>query len=132
MKVYPIIASAITIAGSSLFLAAKSPAPPPGTVTGFNISADPRSYSGSCPAKIGWKATIHVSNPPVQVEYRWERSDGAKSPTRKLTITEKTADVTETWQLGGSGAHLNVWEKVHVLSPVDKTSGFAPVRITCS
>jgi hypothetical protein len=131
MKVYTIISSAVVIGGSALLLAAKAPTPP-GTVTGFNISADPRAYSGSCPAKIGWKATIHVNNPPVQVEYRWERSDGAKSPTRKITISEKTAEVTETWQLGGSGAHLNVWEKVHVLSPVDKTSGFAPVRITCS
>lgn len=117
------------IVASSLILAAKMP---PGTVTGFNISADPRSYSGSCPATIGWKVTIHVNRPPVQVEYRWERSDDAKGPTRKMTISDKTAEVTETWQLGGSGARLNVWEKVHVLSPVDKTSGFAQVRITCS
>jgi hypothetical protein len=131
MRVHNIIAGAVTIVGSALIVAAK-PAPPPATVTGFNISVDPRSYSGNCPAKIGWKATIHVNNPPVQVEYRWERSDGAKGSTRKITISDKTADVTETWQLGGSGAHLSVWEKVHVLSPVDKTSGFAPVRITCS
>lgn len=130
MRIAKLLAGAAVVAGSVLLLAARSL--PPGTVTGFNIAADPRAYSGACPAKIGWKATIHVSNPPVQVEYRWERSDGAKSSTRKLTITEKTADVTETWQLGGSGAHLNVWEKVHVLSPVDKSSGSAPVKITCS
>jgi hypothetical protein len=111
-------------------LAARSSAP--GTVTGFQISADPRSYSGTCPAKIGWKATIHVSNPPVQIAYRWERSDGSPGPTRRLRITEKTADVTETWQLGGSGSHMTVWQKVHVLSPVDKSSGSAPVKIACS
>jgi hypothetical protein len=132
MKVLSFVIGAAVLSGSAL--AAHSPAhgTPPGTVTGFNISADPRTYSGSCPAKIGWKATIHVSNPPVQVEYRWERSDGAKSPTRKLTITEKTADVTETWQLGAPGSHHTVWEKVHVISPVDKSSGNAPVRISCS
>jgi hypothetical protein len=124
-----IIAGLIALGTSAL---AALHATPPGTVTGFNISADPRSYSGSCPAKIGWKATIHVSNPPVQVEYRWERSDGTTSSTRRITVSQKTADVTETWQLGGSGAHLTVWQKVHVLSPVDRSSGSAPVRITCS
>jgi len=107
-------------------------ATPPGTVTGFNIAAAPRTYAGSCPAKIGWTATIHVANPPVQIEYRWERSDGAQSQTKRLTISEKTASVTDTWQLGGSGAHLTVWEKLHVLAPNDKSSGSAPVKITCS
>src|SRR5262249_12671756 len=98
MRVHKLVAAAVTVVGASLILAAK-PVSPPGTVTGFNISADPRSYRGSCRAKIGWKATIHVSTPPVQVEYRWERSDGAKSAPRKITISDKTAEVTETWQL---------------------------------
>jgi len=132
MRIHTFVAGLAMLGGTAVTASSLAHATPPGTVTGFNIAADPRSYSGSCPAKIGWKATIHISNPPVQVEYRWERSDGAKGPMRKVTITDKTADVTDTWQLGGSGSHLNVWEKVHVISPVDKTSGFAPVRITCS
>ncbi|MGH7620359.1 MAG: hypothetical protein ACREPM_24345 [Gemmatimonadaceae bacterium] len=132
MRVYRFLAGAAFVGGAVLGAYSLVHATAPGTVTGFNISADPRSFAGSCPAKIGWKATIHVSNPPVLVEYRWERSDGAKGATRKLTITDKTADVTETWQLGGSGSHMTVWQKVHVLSPADKSSGTAPVRIACS
>ena len=134
MRVHTTVAGVVSVLGAVVLCAAAIPArgTPPGTVTGFKISADPRSFSGSCPAKIAWTATIHVANPPVQVDYRWERSDGVKAAPKRVTVTEKTASVTDTWQLGGAGAHLNVWERVHVISPNDKSSGTAPVKITCS
>jgi len=102
-----------------------------GNVTGFETVARPNHFTGACPTTIKFTAVIHVDAVPTTVEYQWERSDGATGPKRKLTLKNKGVGVNDTWQLGGAGQTYHVWEKVHVLSPNDMSSGEAPATVTC-
>ncbi|MEZ0075899.1 hypothetical protein [Planotetraspora sp. GP83] len=40
-----------------------------------SVSATPSSYSGSCPAKVDFAATLQVSRVPARVAYQWIDSD---------------------------------------------------------
>jgi hypothetical protein len=45
----------------------------------------PGSYTGVCPAELNASATI-VTNGPVEVKYRLEKSDGTLSPVRSVMV----------------------------------------------
>jgi hypothetical protein len=100
-------------------------------VIGFQPLANPKTFSGPCPATITFNSVINANQYPVSVDYQWERSDGATGPKQTVKLEAKGTSVSDTWQLGGSGDHLSVWEKVHVLSPNDISSGKAMTRLTC-
>ena len=102
-----------------------------GTVTRLAAIAKPANYTGKAPAKIQFVGTIFVKNPPVKVEYEWLRSDGATGERKTIEIRSAGEGVYDTWTLGEPKDQLHVWEKLHVISPVDKISGKAVSIIKC-
>lgn len=101
------------------------------TVTRVGVVAKPKNFSGRCPAEIQFIGTIHVSRHPVEVEYVWERSDGAKSERRRIVIRSAAQGVNEYWTLGTRGMRKVVWEQLHVLAPTNIRSKRVPVRVNC-
>lgn len=117
----------------ALALAAASMAgaqPPSGSVTKIESTARPKVFNGKCPATIRFTAVIYVTG-PTTVEYQWERSDGATDEKKTIQIRGKGMGVNDTWQLGGTGDHLKVWEKLHVTSPNAMFSLPAEASINC-
>jgi len=106
-------------------------APPKSTVTKVVAIAKPKSFKGPCPAEIQFVGTIFVKNPPVTVEYQWERSDGATGERKRLEIGSAGEGVYDSWKLGEGKQHMHVWERVHVLSPRNVLSGKASASINC-
>jgi hypothetical protein len=100
-------------------------------VLGFKPAAEPKLHNGKCPVTIKFQSWVHV-NHAATVEYQWERSDGATGPKQSIAIGGNKQYVYDTWELGGAGDHTTVWERVHVLSPNDMTSGKAMARVNCS
>ncbi|HTS89960.1 MAG TPA: hypothetical protein VMG41_15805 [Gemmatimonadales bacterium] len=103
-----------------------------GTVSKVVVAPDPSAFSGLCPAEVTFHGVIVVSEPPVTVEYRWERSDGVVGPRQKVRIAGSRLDVTDSWKLGESGNRLRVWETLHVFMPNAVTSRPVPVLIECA
>jgi hypothetical protein len=101
------------------------------TVTRVGVVAKPKAYTGQCPAEIQFIGTIHVSRQPVAIDYVWERSDGAKSPRRRVVIRSAGEAVREYWTLGAHRDHLQVWEQLHVLAPTNIRSPRAFVHVNC-
>lgn len=101
------------------------------TVTDVRIVARPRVYNGPCPATIQFTATIFVSHHPVAVEYRWERSDGARGPRRRVVIRSAGQGVRESWTLGRGRERLQIWQRLHVLAPTGISSPNQVVRVNC-
>jgi hypothetical protein len=101
------------------------------TVSKVGIVAKPKVYNGPCPADLRFIATIFVTRHPVFVEYRWERSDGARGERRRIEIRSAGQGVTDTWRLGGRHQRLTVWEKLRVLAPTGISSAPASVRVNC-
>ena len=104
----------------------------PEKVTGFKPAAAPKTYTGKCPVTVHFSSIINTNHRPVTIEYEWVRSDGAKGPKQTATITNQMEVVRDTWELGGAGEHKTIWEKVHVLSPNNISSGEATARLNCS
>lgn len=101
------------------------------TVTHARAAAKPKHFNGRCPAEIKFIGTIQVSRHPVEVEYVWERSDGARSERHRVVIRSAGQNVNEYWTLGDRGQRLRVWEQLHVLAPTNIRSPRVPVRVNC-
>lgn len=101
------------------------------TVTKVAIVAKPKVYTGPCPADLQFIATVFVSRHPVMIEYRWERSDGAKTSPRKLEIRSAGQGIYDTWRLGAGHQHMRVWEKLHVLAPTGISSPEGVATVNC-
>jgi hypothetical protein len=109
-------------------------APPP-AISGVTVAANYQEYSGPCPAKLKFTATVNVTQLPMSFNYQWERSDGAKSKLKVMHVPSgHTGPVTivEEWQLGTKGKQVQVSEKLHVKSGnLDITSAPAVVVVNC-
>lgn len=101
------------------------------TVTRVGVVSKPQVYTGPCPAPLEFIGTIHVSRYPVRVTYVWERSDGAVGPRETVVIRSAGRGVSDSWQLGGRGQHLRVWEQLHVVAPSNVRSPRAIARVNC-
>ena len=98
-------------------------------VTSVTASVDPSSFTGACPKTFNFYAIITV-NGPGTVTYKWERSDGAVSPTQSITFAAAGSQtVTTSWTVGAS---YSGWERVHILTPNDKFSNKAYFTLTCT
>jgi len=95
------------------------------------ITAEPKSYTGLCPANI--KFTIEFSTTSlssIRVQYQIFRSDGAKSDLRTISLSKIAPKrITETWQLG---QNYSGWEAVRILSPVKMESNKAEFTVKCT
>ena len=101
------------------------------TVTRVGVVAKPKNFHGRCPAEIQFIGTIRVSRHPVEVEYVWERSDGARGERHSVVIRSAGQAVNEYWTLGQHGQRMQVWEQLHVLAPTNIRSARIPVRVNC-
>ena len=101
------------------------------TVTSVRVVAKPKNFRGHCPAEIQFIGTIRVSRHPVQVEYVWERSDGARSERQHVVIRSAGQSINEYWTLGSHGQRTQIWEQLHILAPTNIRSARVPVRVDC-
>jgi len=92
---------------------------------------NPKTWNGRAPAHLVFTGTIFVNNPPVDVEYTWVRSDGAKSGVQRVTIASAGQGFTDTWDLGAPKERLRVWERLEVLSPNHASSNPAIATVNC-
>jgi hypothetical protein len=98
------------------------------TVTGVTASANPSSFSGSCPATANFFATITASGPGT-VNYRWERSDGTAGSTESVIFAGAGPQIVSTsWPLSTSGTY---WERIHIYTPNEMTSNQASFTLNC-
>lgn len=100
------------------------------------LTADPESYSGPCPTTIRFKGEITVTNitrPPLKLQYRFIRSDGASAPVKTLTFgKDGMRPVSTTWRLGGPGLPTyEGWQAIKVVYPQDVESNKANFKIEC-
>lgn len=65
-----------------------------------DLSVNPLTYSGPCPALFTFKGRITV-NQKTAVRYRFSRSDGVRTEVKTLTFAKPgRLEVTYIWQLG--------------------------------
>ena len=100
------------------------------------LRATPETYSGPCPATIKFQGKITVTNitrPPLKVQYKFIRSDGAFAPVHTLTFErDGSKPVSDTWTLGGPGLPAyEGWEAIKVVYPRDVESNKANFKIEC-
>jgi len=109
-----------------------APQSPFGDVT---LTATPAQYEGKCPVRIHFIGKVGIAVHPMAFNYHFERSDGARSQLKVVRVNNPNAqfwNVQEWWQLGTSGQHLQVWEKLLVASGNTRIeSSQASVDITC-
>ena len=98
------LAAAVLLAGVLIFLSGLEAAFAQPVITA-RLRAIPESFSGKCPAKIQFDGVIIVRNntrPPLRVQYRFLRSDGALSPISTIVFDgDGSKNVSTTWTLGG-------------------------------
>lgn len=88
----------------------------------------PSNYTSDCPGTFDLSGAI-TANGASTVTYRWERNDGVASPTKTLTFTGAGSQtVTHSWQIDATGSF---WVWIHVLTPIDRTSGVAYFTNRC-
>jgi hypothetical protein len=86
----------------------------------ITVNANQSNYNGSCPDQIVFTAWVTVVAPEDGdvFNHQWTRSDGATGPTvvHRLHRGINRVEIKETWSLGATGNHYNVWEELHVNS----------------
>ncbi|HZD01468.1 MAG TPA: hypothetical protein VFA46_15125 [Actinomycetes bacterium] len=108
---------------------------PPPRVTVGDAGASPAGYKGSCPVTIAFGGTIAVDRGPVEVTYRWVRSDGATGPVETISFSgsgTQRQKVGTTWTLGSPGFTYSGWEAIKLLTPTESTSNQAGFTISCT
>lgn len=98
-----------------------------------NLSADPVSINGKCPAKITFNGQISATQAgPVQ--YKFIRSDNAISPVQTLNFTGPgSMPVSTTWTLGGATLpNFNGWQAIQIIAPKQLQSEKAAFSVKCS
>ena len=102
-----------------------------GHVTKVVTVVNPKAWNGRAPAHLTFTGTIFVSNPPVDVEYTWIRSDGAQGGVQRATIRSAGQGFTDTWDVGGPKQKMRVWERLQVQSPNKASSNPAIATVNC-
>jgi hypothetical protein len=98
-------------------------------IKSVSVTADNPAYSGGCPARITFTATIHYSG-SGSVQYTWLRSDGAHAPTKTIALSGSgTQTLTTYWQLGKS---FQGWQALKIVSPGSYESQHADFSLACN
>ncbi len=129
------LAAAVLLAGVLIFLSGLEAAFAQPVITA-RLRAIPESFSGKCPAKIQFDGVIIVRNntrPPLRVQYRFLRSDGALSPISTIVFEgDGSKNVSTTWTLGGpSLPTYSGWQSIKILYPQEAESNRANFSVTC-
>jgi len=104
----------------------------------IHVAANRAQYVGrGCPITIVYTASINFTMPHPRgftFSYHWERSDGAKGPTRVVRPgpNERTLVVRDEWRLGGRGRTYDASETIHIGSGnTHITEGSPTVHVEC-
>jgi hypothetical protein len=107
----------------------------PPDIAAVSVVANYQEYSGPCPAKLVFTATVNVTKVPMSFNFQWERSDGVKSKMKIMHVPSGhtgVVTIVEEWQLGTKGKHVSIYEKLHVKSGnLVVTSAPAVVVVNC-
>ncbi|MET0234102.1 MAG: PKD domain-containing protein [Kibdelosporangium sp.] len=106
-------------------------APPAASAT---ATVNPANHSGACGPgiKFTFSGTISVTKGPVDVTYKWIRSDGAVAPTETLHFAGAGAQkkaVSTTWTIS---AGYTGWQAIQILTPNAAQSNHADFKLTCT
>ena len=85
------------------------------------VAVNRSEYHGRCPAELIFTGNVDFNLPHPRgfvMNYYWERSDGAKSPTKVVRPgpNQRMLVVRETWRVGGHGQAHDVFATLHVNS----------------
>jgi len=104
----------------------------------IHVAANRAQYVGrACPIEVVYTATINFTLPHPRgfvFNYHWERSDGAKGPTRVVrpAPNERRLVVRERWRLGARGRTIDASQTIHVNSGNTHLAESSPsVHIEC-
>ncbi len=123
---------AIVLVGGEMFAqGAHQMQPRRGNVKRVVTVVNPKVWNGRAPAHLTFTGTIFVNNPPVDVEYTWIRSDGAKGGVQRATIRSAGEGFTDTWDVGAPKQRMKVWERLEVVSPNRASSNPAVATVNC-
>jgi hypothetical protein len=123
---------AVVLVGGGVFAQGnRQMKPRKGHVTRVVTVVNPKVWNGRAPAHLTFTGTIFVANPPVEVEYTWVRSDGAKGGVQKAIIRSAGEGFTDTWEVGAPKERMKVWERLQVLSPNNASSNPAIATVNC-
>lgn len=88
-------------------------------------------YTGPCPTKLNWAATITVDG-PCTVTYQWERNDGAIGQVNTVVFgAAGSMTVVDDWMVW-VGQNATYWERVRILTPLPMLSNQANLNFTCT
>jgi hypothetical protein len=123
---------ALALAGGEVLAqGARQLKPARGHVTRVVTVVNPQSWNGRAPAHLMFTGTIYVANPPVDVEYTWIRSDGARGGVQRATIRSAGQGFRDTWDVGAPKEKMRVWERLQVISPNNASSNPAIATVNC-
>ncbi|HEY5897828.1 MAG TPA: hypothetical protein VIV54_09710 [Burkholderiales bacterium] len=76
----------------------------------IQISPNTQKYAGKCPATVTYKANITFKMPvPDAMSYHWERSDGTRTPDKKVAPPRTGhLSISESWRGGKPGEEQTV------------------------
>ena len=128
-----IVAASMAVLGPAavVFLAPVARAQAHLLVSRVAVAAKPATYTGPCPTTVEFSATVFASKIPLEIDYRWERSDGGIGVKQHIAMEDHTLVVTDTWNLGKRGDRVAAWEKLHVLTPNEMSSPPGHVVLAC-
>lgn len=129
------LAAAAFLAGVLLLLSGLEAAFAQPVITA-RLRAVPENFSGNCPAKIQFDGVIIVRNntrPPLRVQYRFLRSDGALSPISTIVFDgDGSKNVSTSWTPGEpSLPAYSGWQSIKILYPREAESNKAGFSIAC-
>ena len=76
----------------------------------IHVSPNAQKYAGKCPATVTYKANITFKMPvPDAMSYHWERSDGTRTPDKKVAPPRTGhMSISESWRGGKPGEEQTV------------------------
>lgn len=98
------------------------------------VTVTPKTRTGPCGSgvKFDFTATITVTKGPVNVTYRWIRSDGAGASEETVSFPgtgRQQKTVTDSWTISAS---YTGWEAIELYNPNSGQSNHANFTLTCS
>lgn len=102
-------------------------------VTGFSMSVDPTSYSGTCPHGFTFSASFTV-NKAAALTYELEASSDTPGFQFNLPGAQTASFSTGTYTLSFPlefSSSVTGWVRLHITGPIDITSNKADFSCTC-
>src|SRR5688572_22935030 len=103
-------------------------------VAGAILRASPATFSGPCPATIGFTGKI-IANGRLTARYRFERSNGTSSPTQSISFGgpgEEAVSTSWTPSLSSGASTFEGWIVLRILTPNEVVSERANFSVHCT